>query len=73
VPAVDVDDVKPGVARAAGGRDPVLPDAVDVDLLHCLGGDERVVVARELRGRDRRDAGIARAGVGATVRELDAR
>ncbi len=72
VPAVDVDDVEAGVADEPRRPHPVAPDAVDVLLLHRLGDDERVVVARDLRRRDRRPARLAVGAVSAPVRQLDA-
>ena len=59
--------------RASGRRPhPVADDAVDVELLHRLGGDVRVV-ARDLRRGRRRQPRLAVLAVGAGVRELDAR
>ena len=72
VAAVDVDDVEAGVARADRGRHPVGHDPVDVPPLHPLRRDVREV-ARDLRGRRRREARLAVLAVRAGVRELDPR
>ena len=53
VGAVDVDDVEPGLAGPPGRGRPVLLDAADVVALHRLRRHEQVV-ARQLRGPDRR-------------------
>ena len=72
VAAVDVDDVEARVPRELRRAHPVLADPLDVAELHRLRDDERVVVARELRGPERRAARLAAVRVHAAVRELDA-
>ena len=59
MPAVDVDDVEPCVARKPCGLHPVAPHTVDVFLLHRLRHAQRLVVARELRRPDRRRPRLA--------------
>ena len=72
VAAVDVDDVEARVVRELRGANPVLAHPADVGELHRLGHDERVVVARQLGGPERRAARLAPVRVHASVRELDA-
>ncbi len=72
VAAVDVDDVETGVPGELRRAHPLLADSLDVAQLHRLRDDERVVVARELGGPERRAARLAAVRVHAAVRQLDA-
>ena len=73
VPAVDVDDVEPRLARAEGRAHPVLADARDVGELHRLGHEVRLVVARKLGRGHRGEPRLAVDGMPAGVGELDPR
>ena len=70
--AVDVDDVEADGASLSRRARPVGLDSADVGELHRLRHDRRVVVARDLRRRDRGPARVGRLRVDAGVRELDA-